>query len=364
MRFNITIPAYIKNNISKHQFSLFRKYERQITNYKKTNCHCYFFRRCIQNNVIPKTIKINNFSNSCRGKNKGKEFSMWFLRDRYKQMIKKKQYILSKQIEIKNLLNVQLGWNQYIYNTLLHIANSNAKDIANKIKQTQIKKYDKLHQQQYPQNKQKYSYRRVYNFSSKPLSKPHLEILEKGLNFAIKTEKIDALDIKAQMISTVKYIEHKNSDKNNTEAPIIKSKLFSALNKLQNTHIQTNITPSQNRAMVQLTRDKTRLTRKADKGNAVVNMDISEYETQVKKLLSKKKVYKPQKNNPTMSFENKIIEKLLNLKNTNKIRDNLYKKLRPSGSRSPLFYGQPKIHKLKTRKTFEEIISNPNNTST
>ena len=48
---------------------------------------------------------------------------------------------------------------------------------------------------------------------------------------------------------------------------------------------------------------------------------------------------------PTLSLERKIIKQLMDLRHRDILPKNMYYRLRPSGSQTPLFYGLPKIHK-------------------
>ena len=48
---------------------------------------------------------------------------------------------------------------------------------------------------------------------------------------------------------------------------------------------------------------------------------------------------------PTIKREGKLTRFLLNLKKSNKISENLYQRIRPSGSQPARLYGLPKIHK-------------------
>jgi hypothetical protein len=56
--------------------------------------------------------------------------------------------------------------------------------------------------------------------------------------------------------------------------------------------------------------------------------------------------YKKLTKDPTQSHERKITKALKNLERIDEIPTQLYRRLKPTGSKPPLFYGLPKIHKV------------------
>ena len=82
----------------------------------------------------------------------------------------------------------------------------------------------------------------------------------------------------------------------------------------------------------------------ADKGNATVVMKSSEYHNKLDDMLSSG-TYGIVKKDPTSSQVSKICRILKKLKDKKEMDQRLYNKLRPCGSKSPMIYGLPKIHK-------------------
>ena len=82
----------------------------------------------------------------------------------------------------------------------------------------------------------------------------------------------------------------------------------------------------------------------ADKGNATVIMDCTEYTDKVSNILSSGS-YRPLPKDPTPSIEKRVASKLLSIHRSGVLSVPLYRRLRPSSSTCPRFFGNPKIHK-------------------
>ena len=106
-----------------------------------------------------------------------------------------------------------------------------------------------------------------------------------------------------------------------------------------------NLTAEQRSALKTLAADESITIKPADKGGALVIMDTVDYEAACKKMLNNRIHYKEIQQDPTP----RIVEEVAKVSNemynqhlvTEFERDTLIK-----GSRTPLFYGLPKIHKF------------------
>ena len=83
----------------------------------------------------------------------------------------------------------------------------------------------------------------------------------------------------------------------------------------------------------------------ADKGNTTVVMNKAAYHGKISEMLDSG-TYGKLKKDPTQSFETKITKALKNLERIYELPTQLYRRLKPTGSKPPLFYGLPKIHKV------------------
>ena len=104
------------------------------------------------------------------------------------------------------------------------------------------------------------------------------------------------------------------------------------------------------KAIKELKKDQERITLTADKGVSMVVMDKDEYIKKSEELLHQP-TYKELTTDPTT----KLIGLLKTIKAEGGIDNTTYKRLYPTGARSPKYYGPPKIH--KTGVPLRPIIS-------
>ena len=76
-------------------------------------------------------------------------------------------------------------------------------------------------------------------------------------------------------------------------------------------------------------------------------MDKEDYVHKARELLDQL-TYRSINNDPTTKYKNKLVNLLKSIKSEGEIDEALYKKLYPTGTGSPKFYGLPKIHKEET----------------
>ena len=83
----------------------------------------------------------------------------------------------------------------------------------------------------------------------------------------------------------------------------------------------------------------------ADKGVALVVMNTEDYKKKTEELLNQN-TYRAIPSDPTMRLKNQLISMLKSIKAEGAIKEELYRRLYPTGAGSPKFYGLPKIHKI------------------
>ncbi|MCP3661020.1 MAG: hypothetical protein GY696_00765 [Gammaproteobacteria bacterium] len=87
------------------------------------------------------------------------------------------------------------------------------------------------------------------------------------------------------------------------------------------------------------------ISRKADKGNALVILNSEDYELKMMSILDEPRFFKKIPSNPTLKREKQLNAFLLSLQKREILEKKLYMFLRTSNSRTPQAYGLPKIHK-------------------
>ena len=83
----------------------------------------------------------------------------------------------------------------------------------------------------------------------------------------------------------------------------------------------------------------------ADKGVALVVMDRQEYIQKSRAPFEETNTYKPIPSDPTTKLKNKLINILKKIKAEERMDENTYRRIYPTGASAPKFYGLPKIHK-------------------
>ena len=105
-----------------------------------------------------------------------------------------------------------------------------------------------------------------------------------------------------------------------------------------------NLEKDERAALKSLREDKTIKVLPADKGNATVVMDATQYEEKIRDLLTDP-IYRKVKRDPTAATERKVLEEVRRLEKKKLIPQALAMKLKPTASRPPKLYGLPKVHK-------------------
>ena len=112
-----------------------------------------------------------------------------------------------------------------------------------------------------------------------------------------------------------------------------------------------NLTDQEHRALEELAKDKTIVISKADKGNAAVIQNLTDYLLKVEEILADNEKFEQLKENETVKRETRLQNLLRQLvkekkdPKKSKITKEVYKRIIPCGSRAGVMYGLPKIHK-------------------
>ena len=117
-----------------------------------------------------------------------------------------------------------------------------------------------------------------------------------------------------------------------------------AIQKIQKPKL--NVTREERTALTKLKKDPSIMVLTADKGVALVVMNTEDYNKKAEELLNQN-TYRAITSDPTMRLKNKLINLLKSIKAKGGIKEDLYKRLYPTGAGSPKFYGLPKIHKVR-----------------
>ena len=150
----------------------------------------------------------------------------------------------------------------------------------------------------------------VINLSKKPLTIAECSLLEKGPKFSITPNRIPYKNIISEVEAAIQKLPDETKD-------IIRTNTASILDRAcfpQHMNIRT----TERKALSNLKKDPTRIVMKADKGNSLVIMDQSDYDSKMTNLLQDKTTYNIARKAPFKKVERELNAMLLDLKNKKK----------------------------------------------
>jgi hypothetical protein len=204
-----------------------------------------------------------------------------------------------------------------------------ATNVAENSKNRQLKKFTKLYNKQHPATKTMKD--TVINLSDQQLDGDLLSLLQKGLNYAVTPKATPIEDILTGVEKAIQSLPAEKAEEARQETVRI----------LKNTkRPRDNLSKAERTALKNL-KDNTNLTiLPADKGNATVILNTTDYKQKISTMLQEP-AYKKLKKDPTAAIERTTTRLLKRCPITEETR----RQLAPSGSKPPRLYGLPKIHK-------------------
>ena len=181
----------------------------------------------------------------------------------------------------------------------------------------------------------------VKNVSDRDLSPDEVSLLSRGLNFAVTPSTLPYKDYVIGIESACRLIGPTTTEAETLRSDCVKILKNSPLPK-------PNISPKEREALKNLAMDKSITILPADKGRMTVVMNTSDYKQKAKELLGDSSTYKVLKKDPTAVFSRKIKKSLQELRQAEVIDEPLKRRLSPTSTLTPRFYGLPKVHKPGT----------------
>ena len=177
----------------------------------------------------------------------------------------------------------------------------------------------------------------VINLSSTPLTEDQERLVAHRPKFVITPRETPVKEYIVATEQACMKIEQGKQEEFRVEVKRL-------LKRDQNNKKQANVSKEELKAMKELKLDTNRLILTADKGVALVVLDKKDYIKKAEDLL-KDNTYKKTAEDPTPKQKNKLISIIRNIKAEGGLKEEVYKRLYPTGAGSPKFYGLPKIHK-------------------
>ena len=177
----------------------------------------------------------------------------------------------------------------------------------------------------------------MINLSKTPLTREQERLLAHGPKFVITPKETPVTEYIAATEQACTKIDQGKQEEFRVEVKRL-------LLQDQNNKKQVNMSKEELKALKELKLDNNRLILTADKGVALVVIDKQDYIKKAEDLLQESS-YKKITDDPTAKQKSKLISILKNIKAEGGMKDDLYRRLYPTGAGSPKFYGLPKIHK-------------------
>ncbi|XP_053335750.1 uncharacterized protein LOC128508432 [Clarias gariepinus] len=177
----------------------------------------------------------------------------------------------------------------------------------------------------------------VKNLSDRELTGPEMEVLAKGLNYAVTPDHIPVVDMITATESAIR-----NNNISEEEAEQLRAQVSMFLLKAKSP--PPNLSKQEKRALTSLSKDINIIILPADKGRCTVVLNADDYHSRVTTLLSDHNTYETLKRDPTSKYKKQVINCLQSLKKQGVIDRKIYYHLYP-GDTTPCLYGLPKIHK-------------------
>ena len=199
----------------------------------------------------------------------------------------------------------------------------------------------------------------IFNISNRKLTPTETKVLEKSLKYGIKNKKLDSYEILTnfeQLAQSLVSLEAKQNNDSRLANIDNKTAFFKQLQSMATEFIELsktaidNLTDAEHKALLELSKDQTIIITKADKGNAVVIQNKTDYQTKVHNLLTSTGKFKELNGDETIKRETRLQNYLRSISVSSKngsseINEEVYNEIMPCGSRAGIMYGLPKIHK-------------------
>ena len=345
----LKLPQRLKHEFDRMILQSFRdleKIERKISAFRN---HLHFTLHCKHHGVFPPSLTLK-----CSMKGKGVNTILLkaqraLLNERVTRIKRELDHFTRKRTDLDERLFTQLPSDVYeeVGQWMAHARTTEFDNIRQRQKQkfehilakskragtqdTTIVNVNK-------QDKDDLQSKWVVNLSDRVLTPHETSLLKKGLNFAVAPTSIPVNDYIIGIESACNLLGPNSQQAQTLRADCVKIIKHASPPK-------PNITAKEKLSLRSLAKDPDIMILPADKGRAVVVLNAQDYKAKAKALLSDRKTYQPLSKDPTAKYTAKLIKKLKELKDSDAISDIEYRRLYPTSTMIPRFYGLPKVHK-------------------
>ena len=260
----------------------------EITEFKCQKCQAdlNFLQTCSENNLIPKFLYFKPYDPEVRKSELYRSTQKRFLNEAIKTKEKRLNNLEKQKNQLRNQLKASVS-----YLDFTHMDNLIEKNNYKKITRVKAVHAKKLGNIGYSEIEELAPDKVLFNFSSRSLTTAEKSLLCKGLKFAIPPRK---LSIEHHLYTFEKLFEslkkhevyHNESFTYETFKDKLRHLAKSTFTRYQKHKPKGILSDDEEKAMISLSKDKSIVISRPDKGNGVVLMDKSSYISKVNLILT------------------------------------------------------------------------------
>ena len=320
--------ANLRTNYGQDTMKVVRRFIRCHVTVERQAAHLFFNHRCKEERIITPAMRVKPLFNTQQARRlaSSQTWQNLNLRIGHNHDIINKE--LKKMVQLGAAILHSTSEEEFV--AIIGFAKHTAEQDAKKLQDRHKKKLDHLRAGKTKDRNFIDTSRWVLNVSDKQLSATEIEVLQKGLQFAVVPKRIPSLNIISSIEDGIRHLDTSDKD-------LIRAEVTNVL--INCNDLKPNLSKEQNTAIRDLKKDRSVCILKADKGNCTVVMNSLDYDNKINALLSDSVTYTKIKNNPVKKIERSMNSKLLKLNREEKLNDSLYFNLRSTDGILPRIYG-------------------------
>jgi len=300
------LHQHIALHFGKDTLGITREYEKLLRKLADYRNHLRFNLRCRQQGLIPNSLRLKSTIKGHRAEE--------ILRNAHKKLLSER--IRQTQFTIEAISHKIDQTKQKLSKLLPETLFEEVARLVNKVKLSQHHKTKERQKAKFKRLQQKAAFKQesnmtqedninikvedkwVKNLSSRPLTKPEMDVLSKGLNFAIAPQEVPIVELITATESAIR-----NNNLAETEAEQLRMKVTATLSSAKPP--PSNLTPQEMKAITSLSQDQSITILPADKGRCTVVLNTSDYQDKIITLLKDNNTYESLKRDPTSGYKRK-----------------------------------------------------------
>ena len=331
----------------------YRTLERTDFKLQKSKADLDFLNTCKDNNLVPKFLNFKPYSTKVKSSEAYRTAQRIFLNHEIKDKEKRVSSLEKQRRDLQSQVRSSVSFITYV-----HLENLIEKTNSLKILRIKAVHAKKLGRIGYSVIEELSPDEVLFNFSSRTLTSAEKSLLSKGLKFALPPKQLTA---ERYLYTFEKLFESlsKHTIYNNTNNKLesfrdkLRHLVKSSFQRFKKHQPKPVLSEEETKALESLSKDKSIVIARPDKGNGVVLMDKEDYISRVNAILSDTSKFVKLDSDTdalltVLHLEDKIhtfLQKQFDEINERGKRGPTYNYLYPSGTNLGILYGLPKIHK-------------------